>query len=187
MILILVVFGLSSLTTVTLQCAPHSPSRPWTNTTHVCSHHHQTVENYYFDNRTIYNKLVEIEKRVENIEKKENMIPVQPPTKEDPDKKPEGPALPELEESCLSCSSDPLVSEDCDNCLKVSVSPPFDYYSCMAINVKCGDGAKKLKISESYQLNIVEKEYVINCQKGGWVMRIGSVEQKVEAISCLSS
>lgn len=156
----------------------------------------------FSDNRTIYNKLIQIEKRIENIEKKEHILP---PPPEKPDEKPKeqpgeqsentdqgqfplpGSSIPFLFSDCLACkSSKPPVSDDCDNCLSVSVSSPFHYFPCSAVSVKCESGAKKLKISDSYEMFIIKNDFVISCQKGNWVFVVNNEEKKVDTISCLS-
>ncbi|CAP31278.1 Protein CBG12275 [Caenorhabditis briggsae] len=188
--------------TITRQCAPHTVSKPWTQTSNVQHHHHhQTVENYYLDNRTIYNKLIQIEQRIERIEKRENInspVPENPKLPETPEKpeksikKQEPPT--EKEENpensgkdCLSCPSKPPISENCDDCLSVTVSPPFEYYSCKAIEVQCGDGAKRLKISEKFSKNIIENKFMMECRKGSWILMANHKENIVESISCLKN
>ncbi|KAF1760897.1 hypothetical protein GCK72_009149 [Caenorhabditis remanei] len=84
-ILCLTVLIWVTVVTVSHACAPHGVSQPWTKTTNVNNHHHHhTVENIYFDNRTIYNKIVEIEKRIDRIEEMEKMIPLEPEKPKNP-------------------------------------------------------------------------------------------------------
>ncbi|CCD62532.1 uncharacterized protein CELE_ZK688.1 [Caenorhabditis elegans] len=180
-------------TTVTQQCAPHSPS-PWTKTTHVNNHHHhQTVENFYLDNRTIYHKIIEIEKRIERIEEKENNVLPEPSKPNNPVVNPPvSPIQPKTdpeqsENDCLSCPSLIPILDSCENCVSVKISPPFEYYSCKAVELKCGDGAKKLKISDGFQKNIHENNFKLICKNGSWMMMANHAEHKVETITCLTN